>query len=172
MSQDISQVLKKKAKNFLLNQDRLFRRTKKELRLVPDMPTRSIIFQGIHDDTGHWDFKSTYEFIASRFWWTNIRPEISSFVRSNDVCQKTKPYDREEFQIRIPISGLFNTWSADFAGPLPRTESGNQYLLVVIENMSKCPIARAIPAEPFNSLGVLKFVKEEIILPFGSPKFI
>ena len=38
--------------------------------------------------------------------------------------------------------------------------------------MSKWPIARAIPAELFNSLGALKFVKEEIILPFGTPKFI
>ena len=38
--------------------------------------------------------------------------------------------------------------------------------------MYKWPVARAIPAELFKSLPALKFVKEEIILPFGSPKFI
>ena len=27
-------------------------------------------------------------------------------------------------------------------------------------------------AELFNALGALKFIKERIILPFGSPKFI
>ena len=72
----------------------------------------------------------------------------------------------------MPVSGLFNTWSLDFAGPLPRTESGNQYLLFGIESMSKRQKAQAISAELFNSLRALKFVKEEIILPFGSPKFI
>ena len=38
--------------------------------------------------------------------------------------------------------------------------------------MSQWLVARAIPAELLSSLGALKFVKEEIILPFGSPKFI
>ena len=38
--------------------------------------------------------------------------------------------------------------------------------------MPKWPVARATPAELFNALGHLKFVKEEIILPFGSPKYV
>ena len=101
-----------------------------------------------------------------------MRSEVSNFVRSCDVCQKIKPDNREEFQGRIPISGLFNTWLIDFAGPLPKTESGNQYLLFGIEHISKWPVTLVIPAELFNSLGALKFFNEEIILPLGSPKFI
>lgn len=39
--------------------------------------------------------------------------------------------------------------------------------------MSKCPVAGVIPAELLKpSLVAAKFVKEEIIQPFGSPKFI
>ena len=38
--------------------------------------------------------------------------------------------------------------------------------------MSKWPVLRAIPVELFNSLGALEFVKKEILLQFGSPKFI
>ena len=38
--------------------------------------------------------------------------------------------------------------------------------------MSKFPVAPAIPAELFNLLGALKFIKEEIILQFGSENFI
>ena len=129
----------------MVHQDRLSRRTEKGLRLVPDIPTRYIILQGMHDDIGDWEFKSTYEFIASRLWWPNIRSEVSNFVRICDVCQRTKPDNREKFQGRIPLSGLFNTWSVDFAGPLPKTKSGNQYLLVGIEHMSKWPVARARP---------------------------
>ena len=159
-SQGICQALKKKAKNFLVHQGRLFLRTSKGLRLVPDIPTWSIILQGMHDDIGHWDFKSTYEFIASRFWWPNIRSEVSNFVRSCDVSQRTKLDNREEFRGGIPVSGLFNTWSVDFPGPLPKTIDGNQYLLIGTEHISKWPVARVIPAELFNSLRTLKFVKE------------
>ena len=53
--------LEEKGKEFLGTSGQ----TKKGLQLVPDIPTRSIILQGVHDDIGHWDFKSTYEFIAS-----------------------------------------------------------------------------------------------------------
>ena len=109
MSQDNSQVLKKKANNFLIHQDRLFRRAKKGLRLVSDILTRSIILQGMHDHIGHWDVKSTYKFIASRFWWPKIRAEVSNFVHSCEVSQKAKLDNQEEFQVRIPISGLFST---------------------------------------------------------------
>ena len=156
----------------MVHEDRLFRRTKKGSRQFPDIPTRSIILQGMDDDIGHWDFESTYEFIASRFWWPNIRSEVSNFVRSCDVCQKTKLHNWKEFQRRIPVSGLFSTWSVDFAGPFPKTKDGNQYLLVGIEHTYKYPVARVMPAELFNDLGALTFVKEEIIVPFVSLKFV
>ena len=132
----------------------------------------SIIIQGVHDDIGLWDFKSTCELIASRFWWPKIRYEVSNFVQSFDVCQKTKLDNREEFQFRIPVSRLFNNRSSDFAGPLPKTKDGNQYLLFVIVHMPKWPVARAMPDEIFNALGALKFVKEEIIPLLASSKFI
>ena len=49
--EDVGQALKKK--KFLVHHDRLFRRTKKGLRLVTDIPTRSRILQGMSDDVGH-----------------------------------------------------------------------------------------------------------------------
>ena len=38
--------------------------------------------------------------------------------------------------------------------------------------MSKLLVERGTPAEQFNAVRAVKFVKEEIILPFGSPKFV
>ncbi len=49
---------------------------------------------------------------------------------------------------------------------------GNQYIIVAVEQMSKWPVARAIPADLFNSLGVMEFVKKEIIILLGPPKYI
>ena len=126
----------------------------------------------MHNDISHWDFKLTEEFLSKRGRWPNLRSEVSNIVRSCEVCQKTKRGNREELPCRIPISGLFNTWYVYFAGPLPKIENGNQYLLFCIELSAKCPVARDIPAELFNSLRTLKFFKQEIILPSGMPMFI
>ncbi len=73
---------------------------------------------------------------------------------------------------RIPISGLFHTRWIDFAGPLPRTNAESQYLIVAVESMSKWPVVWAIPTELFKSLGVMKFVKKEIIMAFGPPQYM
>ena len=88
------------------------------------------------------------------------------------MCQKTKPVNRTEITGRIPISGLFNTCSIDFAGPLPNTRKGNRYFIVGVEHVSKCPVASAIPPSLFNSKGVIGFIKDEIIKLFGSPVHI
>ena len=48
----------------------------------------------------------------------------------------------------------------------------NQYLTVAVDQMSRWPLAWAIPADLFNSLGVMEFVKKEIIMLFGPPQYI
>ena len=88
------------------------------------------------------------------------------------MIQKTKPDNRKELLSRITESGLVNPCSVDFARPLPKTENESQHLLAGIENMSKWRVAQAMRAELFNALGAMKFVQEEIIVQFGSPKFI
>ena len=120
----IMPVLKKKAKDFLVHDERLLRRTKCGIRFVPPIEMRGSILKGLHDEVGHWDFNSTYSFLQDRLWWPNMRHEVASFVKSCDIWQKTKPANRKEFSSRIPIRGLFHTWCIDFAGPLPRTNAG------------------------------------------------
>ncbi len=46
-----------------------------------------------------------------------MRPGIMQFVKSFDAFQKAKPANRREVMCRIPVSGFFNTWSLDYAGP-------------------------------------------------------
>ena len=88
------------------------------------------------------------------------------------MCQKTKPTNRKEITDIIPISGLFNTWSIDFAGPLPNTRKGNRYFIIGVEHVSKWPVARSIPPSLFNAKGVIGFIQDEIIKPFRSPVHI
>ena len=171
MDESISNTLefKRKAKDFLVHGERLLRRTKCGIRFVPHIEMRESILKFLHEEFGLWDFNSTYSLVRDRFWWPNMRQEVASFVKSCDVCQRAKPANREKLADRIPICGASHTWCIDFAGPLPRTNSGNQCLAVAVEQMSKWPLAWAIPADLFKSIGVIEFVKKEIITLFGPP---
>ena len=100
----ITPELKKKAKDFLVHDERLFRRTKYGIRFVPHIEMRESILKGLHDGFGHWDFNSTYSFVRDPFWWPNMRQEVASFVKSRDACQETKPANREELWVRSQLA--------------------------------------------------------------------
>ncbi len=96
-----------------------------------------------------------------------MRHEVANFVKSCDTCQKTKPVNRKELAGRNPISGLFHTYCIYFAGPLPRTNVGSQYLIVAVDHMAKWAVAWGLLTELFNSLVVMKFIRKEIIMALG-----
>ena len=171
MDESISNTpeFKRKAKDFLVHGERLLRRTKCGIRFVPHIEMRASILKCLHEEFVHWDFNSTYSSMRDRFWCPNMRQEVASFVNSCDVCQRAKPANRKNLAGRIPICGVFRTWCIDFAGPLPRMNGGNQCLVVAVEQMSKWPLAWAIPADLFNSIGVIELVKKEIVMLFGPP---
>ena len=122
----ITPELKRKAKDFLVHEQRLFRRIKYGIRFVPHIEMQESILRGIHDEVRHFDFDSTNSFVRNRFWFPNKRQEVTNFVKSCDICQKTKQANQKELVERILIIRLFHAWCIDFAGPLPRTNAGNQ----------------------------------------------
>jgi Integrase zinc binding domain len=62
-------AIKRGAKNYALVEDELFTRTAKGFRAIPAPQERSKVLRTLHDDIGHWDLKTTLEFIKERFWW-------------------------------------------------------------------------------------------------------
>ena len=95
---------------------------------------------------------------------------IHDYVKSYEGCQKNKPVPRYRTTLSQPLTGLFQTFSIDFAGPLPRTAKGNRFLLIAVEHLTGWPIARATAASTADV--VLNFVKDEIIYSFGPPTTI
>ncbi len=101
-----------------------------------------------------------------------MRQKVAIFVESCDTCLKIKPANRKEFAVKILISGIFHAWCVDFAEPLPRTNVGNQYLIVPVEKISKWPVAWTIPSDLSNSLVVMEPVKKGIIMLFCPLQYI
>ena len=60
-------------------------------------------------------------------------------------------------------------WSIDFAGPLSDTDSGGRYVLLAVEQLSNWPVASIIKPDMFSSIGVIKFVREQICVLYSNP---
>ena len=171
-SVSITPELNRKAKGFLVHDERLFRRNKYGIRIVLHIGMRESILEGFHDEVAHWGFKLTHKFVRDCFWSSNMRPEFANSAKSCDACQKAKPANRKELAGKIPISRLFHTYCTTLRGryfiPMPEINAWSS-------QSNKCrngPVAWAVLTELFNSPGMMKFVKKEIIMAFGPPQYI
>ncbi len=70
----------------------------------------------------------------------------------------------------IPICGLFHRVALDTAGPLPKTKSGNRYILVAIDHYSKWCEAKVVDDHSVRTAA--KFLEDDIICRYGVPRFI
>ena len=105
-------------------------------------------------------------------WWSNLYRKVRNYVRACDRCQHRPPFGSELIRKSAvaPASGLWESVSIDFAGPLPRTAEGNRYLLVAVEHVSGWPIAKALPRA--LSRDVSDFIQDQVIDPHTTPQVI
>ncbi len=80
-------------------------------------------------------------------------------VRSGDEELKT-----------IPIYDLFHIIAMDTAGPLPKTKSGNKYILVAIDHYSKWCETKAVVDHGTKTAA--RFLEDDIVCRYGVPKFV
>ena len=64
---------------------------------------------------------------------------------------------------------VFDIWGIDFMGPFPNS-FGNIYILLAVDYMSKW--VEEIPCKTNNNRVVVKFLKENILSRFGTPRAI
>ena len=158
------------AKRFMACNGQLFRRNNNGFRAIQPIEARRKIISAFHDEIGHWDLQTTKKFVLDRYWWPVVHRDVNDYVRGCDGCQKATPIPKYKTTLQFPMTSLFDTYSIDFAGPLPRTPSGKRYILIAVEHLTGWPITRAIVTSTPEE--VLEFVKEEIIHCFGIPRVV
>lgn len=67
----------------------------------------------------------------------------------------------------MPTTGLFHTFSINFAGPLPLLPEDERYLLILVEHLNSSPMVRANRTEAAEI--VPGFVEKGILHPFIPP---
>ena len=81
-----------------------------------------------------------YQVIRQRFWWSNMKQDIAHYVAECDVCCHTKAEHQRPTRNPQPIS--IPEWKCDhvemdFITGFPKSQKGNDAILVVIDWLSK-----------------------------------
>ena len=120
--------------------------------------------------SGHFEIEATYNRARSRYYWPNLYKTIAEYIKSCDTCQRQgAPVQHEEMH-PIPVGKPFDRVGIDIIGPLTVTTSGNRYIVVATEYLTKWPEAKAI--KDTKATTIVKFIYEEIICRHGCPKVL
>ncbi|GFX98093.1 retrovirus-related Pol polyprotein from transposon 412 [Trichonephila clavipes] len=98
-----------------------------------------------------------------------VRADVEQWCKSCDACSARKgPKIRSRGKLhRYNVGAPFERIAFDILGPLPRTESGNKYLLVVIDYFTKWPEVYPIPDQEAPT--VAEAVVQHWISRYGVP---
>ena len=128
------------------------------------------ILYNLHADltAGHFAFDGTYQRIAVRYFWLNMRQHIKEYISACNTCQKNVGQKQKLPLHPIKVGQPFDRVGIDLVGPLPETRMGNKYIVVATEYLTKWPEAKAIPSK--HAEIIMPFIYEEIICRHGCPK--
>ena len=144
-------------------------------QIVVPSSYRPHILSLAHDTpmSGHLGINKTYQRILEHFYWPNLRKDVVEFCRSCHTCQTVgKPNQTLPKAPLQPIPAFEEPFSRviiDCVGPLPKTKSGNQYLLTVMCASTRFP--EAIPLRNISAKTIVKALIKFFTL-VGLPKSI
>lgn len=147
----------KAKKNFKIVNGKLFRSCGKGKRsrwclVIPDS-MKLDVFKLYHDDeegSAHGGIKVSLEMILRNFWRPNLKKEIIEYIRSCPKCQHAKKPKQLAYGVpqSIEFDDIpFRTIFIDIAGPLKKSNTGNNYIIAIVDCNTRYLIAKPIKAQ-------------------------
>ena len=138
--------------------------------VVPE-PLRHTLLKESHCGrfAGHLSEKKVYDRLRRHVWWRGMRNDVHKFCRACLECASWKGGRRTcrpPLQ-PIPVGGAFHRVAVDIL-QLPITASGNRYVAVFMDYLTKWPEAFAIPDQKADTIA--KLFVEQIICRHGIPE--
>ena len=138
--------------------------------VLPKMLQREV-FQQLHSSptAGHLGITKTLSRVRERFYWARNHRDIQDWCRSCDLCASKKGPQRRsrapmsQYNVGAPMERL----ALDVLGPLPITDNGNKYLLIVADYFTKWPEAYPLPNQEATTVANVRV--KEFICRFGVP---
>ena len=108
--------------------------------------------------SGHLGINKTYHKIINHFYWPGLKLDVSKYCKTCHTCQMVgKPNQTFPKAPLQPIPAFDETFSRiliDCVGPLPRTKSGNEYLLTIMCTSTR--FSEAIPLRNMKTKSIFK----------------
>ena len=132
---------------------------------------RQMVMESLHDSefAGHFGVKRTLARVKLRYYWPGYMEDVEEWCKTCVVCQERKPPPNKNVAPLTSIDtgqGPFEQVALDIL-KLPRTERGNQYLLVIEDYFSKW--IEAFPLQRTIAPSVAQCVLNGWIARFGCP---
>ncbi len=125
-------------------------------QIVVPVCYRQAVLSLAHDHalSGHLGIKKTYQRILRHFVWPRLKSDVTKYCRTCRTCQfsgKPNQVIPRAPLVPIPVMGEpFERVIIDCVGPLPKTRTGNQYLLTIM-----CAATRFPEAIPLRKIRLL-----------------
>ena len=144
-------------------------------QIVVPVKYRDLILEKSHEDnfSGHFGVQKTLSRILKCFYWPKIKQDVVRHCKTCHQCQVIgKPNQNIAKAPLLPIPSVgepFQNVVIDIVGPLPRTKSGHEYILTIIDRTSRYP--EAIPLRSIKSPIIVRHLIE-FFTKFGLPRTI
>jgi hypothetical protein len=142
---------------FYINNDLLMRHWHKpnslysaEQLVVPGSLRKQLLLLS-HDipASGHLGITKTKDRLLTHFWWPKCQKELATYVRSCDRCQRVSKGTHPRVAPLIPlpvVSEPFALIAMDIVGSLPKSTSGNRFILTIMDLATHYPEAIPLPS--------------------------
>ena len=108
--------------------------------------------------SGHLGINKTYHKIINHFYWPGLKSDVSKYCKTCHTCQivgkPNQTIPKAQLQPIPTFDEPFSRILIDCVGPLPRTKSGNEYLLTIMCTSTRFP--EAIPLRNIKTKSIVK----------------
>ncbi|KAG9017981.1 hypothetical protein FRB90_012756 [Tulasnella sp. 427] len=100
------------------------------------------ILELCHDSqmAGHGGQAKTLELVQRGSYWPSLKGYVNRYVEACDACQRNKPHYAKPIGLLKPLpipKGPWQDVSYDFITKLPKTQEGNDTIMVVVDRLTK-----------------------------------
>lgn len=122
---------------------------------------------------GHLGINNTWNQVKLQYKGKGLARVVKTIVDTCITCQARRRITNRRVTPGYPVptpSRPFYLVSCDIVGPLEETPSGNKYIIVAVDYLTKWPIA--IPIKDTSAETTERFIQDHIVAMYGVPSFL
>eukprot|EP00775_Hariotina_reticulata_P012120 gene12120-biopygen14017 len=161
--------IQRRSKHYSLVGDKLLRTMPDaSQKVVPKPSERQQLVTQQHERAGHPGKRKTAALLLTRFWWYGLLADSEHLVGNCKHCSRieadftAKPQKLQP----IPISSLAFRWPVDLAGPLPKSNRDNTFIMIAVEAFTKH--LEVVPIHNKEAATVAYAFLHHVIAKFGA----